>query len=190
MMASRKAAAAPQRPRTPGARKGAANQYLYMAVGAAVVVILVVVLLTTGKSQPAPVHPKPEAGEEVGRKRTKQTSVDRAPKRSRREDRVAARRSRRSETDREVRRERTGRTRRSETGGFARGSSRRSSSSPRELKAIIVDGTGSRYALIGDKKLKTGDDVEGRRIVEVGADAVKVQYRDNTYSVRIGQTVY
>ncbi len=189
-MASRKAAAAPQRPRARGAKKGAANQYLYMAIGAVVVIVLVVVLLTTGKSQPAPARSKAAAGEETKGKRTKPTAVAKAPRRSRRDDRVATRSSRRGESRREERqRDRSRRTRRSESGGFARSSARRSSS-PYELKAIVVDATGSRYALVGEKKLKTGDDIEGRRIVEVGADAVKVEYRANTYTVRVGQSIY
>ncbi len=191
MMASRKTAAAPQRPRARGAQKGAANQYLYMAIGAAVVVIIVVVLLTTGRSQPTPTRAKPAAGEETPKKRTKSSSVAKASRRSRQEDRVAARRSRRSESGREDRqRGRPSRTRRSESGGFTRSSSRRSSSSPHELKAIIVDASGSRYALVGEKRLKPGDDLEGRRIVEVGSDAVKVEYRTNTYTVRVGQPIY
>ncbi|MEO0078838.1 MAG: hypothetical protein ABIK86_07580 [candidate division WOR-3 bacterium] len=191
MMASRKTAAAPQRPRARGSKKGATNQYLYMAIGGAVVVILVVVLLTTGRNQPAPTQAKASTSEEAPKKHGKATAVERTARRSRRGDRAATRRTRRSESDREERqRTRPSSTRRSESGGFVRSSSRRSTSNPHELKAIIVDATGSRYALIGDKRLKPGDDVEGRRIVEVGADAVKVEYRTTTYTVRVGQTIY
>ncbi|MBN2465870.1 hypothetical protein JXD38_09660, partial [candidate division WOR-3 bacterium] len=82
-----------------------------------------------------------------------------------------------------------GRTTRSSRGGYTSGGAR-STGSPTELRAIIDDGTGSRTALVGERRLRAGDDIEGRRIVEVSGDGVKVEYRQNTYSVKVGQKVY
>jgi hypothetical protein len=45
-------------------------------------------------------------------------------------------------------------------------------------------------ALVGERRLKAGDDVEGRRIVEVTGEGVKVEYRQNTYTVRVGEKIY
>ena len=72
----------------------------------------------------------------------------------------------------------------------ASGRSARTSSSPNQLRAILTDNTGSRTALVGGRRLKAGDDVEGRRIVEVSAEGVKVEYRQKTYTVRVGEKVY
>jgi len=82
-----------------------------------------------------------------------------------------------------------GRTSRSSSGGYSSGGSR-AASSPNQLRAILTDNAGSRTALVGERRLKAGDDVEGRRIVEVTTEGVKVEYRQNTYTVKVGQKIY
>jgi hypothetical protein len=83
-----------------------------------------------------------------------------------------------------------GRTKRSSSGGFASGGSTRATGSPNQLTAIVTGNDGSRTALVGERRLKAGDDVEGRRIVDVSGDGVKVEYRQSTYTVRVGEKIY
>jgi sRNA-binding protein len=82
------------------------------------------------------------------------------------------------------------RTARSASGGYVSGGSSRAVSSSNQLRAILTDNTGSRTALVGERRLRAGDDVDGRKIVEVTGDGMKVEYRQNTYTVRVGEKVY
>jgi hypothetical protein len=58
------------------------------------------------------------------------------------------------------------------------------------LKAIISQPTGERVAVVGDRQVKAGDQVEGRRIVEIGSDRVKVEYFTKSYEVKLNQPLY
>lgn len=96
------------------------------------------------------------------------------------EERAALRRERRK------RERETGRvTVRSSRGGY----STRRSTTP-VLRAIIAEPSGGRVAVIGERKVKAGDQIEGRRITEVGPDKVKVEYFTKTYEVKLNQPLY
>jgi hypothetical protein len=45
-------------------------------------------------------------------------------------------------------------------------------------------------AVVGNRQVKKGDQVEGRRITEVGPDRVKVEYFTKTYEVKLNQPLY
>jgi hypothetical protein len=79
-----------------------------------------------------------------------------------------------------------GRTARRDGGSVARSRN----NNPYQLKAILVDEGGARYALVGDRRLKAGDDVGGRKLVEVGVDAVKVNNGVSVYTVKVGEAIY
>jgi hypothetical protein len=113
--------------------------------------------------------------------------VARAPRAGRDEERA----KRREERLKQKQEARGGRTGRSSSGGYSRGNaSSGSSADPSQLRAILTDGAGSRFALVGERRFKSGDDIEGRRILEVSGDGIKMEYRQNTYTVKVGQKVY
>lgn len=63
-------------------------------------------------------------------------------------------------------------------------------SGPPVVKAIGTDPSGTHYALVGERYVRNGDEVEGRRIVEVSGNGVKVQYATKTYTVGVNQPLY
>ena len=191
MMASRKAGAGVSRPRQMSGKKGSMMQFVF--IGAAVVVVIVVVLLLSGGGAKKPTKARTRtksasADDGVTRKERKSASASSA--RTSRSDDRARRREERLQRKQEARASGGGRTSRSSGGGYGRGSSRGSQSDPTQLRAILTDGTGSRFALVGERRFQSGDDIEGRRIVEVTNDGVKVEYRQNTYTVKVGQKLY
>jgi cell division protein FtsN len=194
-MASKKSSA-PQRPRAHGVKKGVTNQYMIAAAVAIVLLIVVVVVMTGGKKAPA-VKRSTAADTGVVRrvskpksKSTKTLALD--AKSAKRDRRAQAAEDRKRRTDaKQQARVQGRRTQRSQSGGFTRGSGSSRGSAPNQLKMIVTDpSTNQRYAVVGDRRFKSGDDIEGRRIIEVGSDAVKIEYRQNQYSVRVGEQVY
>ena len=194
-MASRKPGAGVSRPRQMSSKKGGMAQFAF--IGVAVVVVVVVLLLVGGVGKkPASTRPKKVTTEKsVTRKASKSPAgVAHAPRAGR--DEVKARRREERLKRKQETKAGGSRTGRSSTGGYSRGSSSRggssrgSSADPTQLRAIVTDGTGSRFALVGERRFQTGDDIEGRRILEVTSDAVKIEYRQNTYTVKVGQKVY
>jgi sRNA-binding protein len=143
---------------------------------------------------------KPDASAKPKKARADQSEVKRPARSSRPAaaatgTRLDRRAQRREERKKRMRDEKSAsgtsrRTGRSSSGGFSRSGGSRSSQDPNQLRAIVTDGTGVRFALVGEKRLKTGDGLEGRTILEVGPDNVKVQFRNNTYTVRVGDKVY
>jgi hypothetical protein len=191
MMASRKSEAGVSRPKQRPPKKGGMMQ---LALAAAVIVVVIVALfLIVGGGRKKPSAPRSRvasAGEGAARKSRKSPA---RPARTATSSRAGEREKRREE--RLQRREESrasggSRTSRTSTGGYSRGGATRSSTDPTQLRAILTDGTGSRFALVGERRFKSGDEVEGRRIVEVSGDAVKVEYRQNTYTVRVGEKLY
>ncbi|MCX6843562.1 MAG: hypothetical protein NTX53_14910 [candidate division WOR-3 bacterium] len=191
MMASRKSGAGVSRPKQMALKGGGMMQFVL--IGAAVVVVIVVALLLFGrgakKSTSAPA--KTASSDNQGIKKASKPAggavhasrVDRADEKAkRREERLKQRQEARAAG---------GRTSRTSSGGYEQGGTSRSSSAdPSQLRAILTDGTGSRFALVGERRFKSGDDIEGRRIIEVSADGIKMEYRQNTYSVKVGPKVY
>jgi len=55
---------------------------------------------------------------------------------------------------------------------------------------IVVGAGGQRLAVIEGRQYKAGDEVRGRRLVEVRQDEVLVDYHGKTYTVRVGQSLY
>jgi hypothetical protein len=173
-------------------KKGAMTQFAF--IGAAVVVVVVGALLLFGRGgkNTAPHKSKtPAADQGMVRKVVKKplAGVVHTVKAGR----DALKAQRRAERLKQKQDARAGgsRTSRSSSGGYSQGgTSRGSSLDPTQLRAILTDGTGSRFALVGDRQYKSGDDIEGRRVLEVTGDGVKMEYRDNTYDVKVGQKVY
>jgi len=196
MMAPRRSGAGVSRPRQMGPKKGSVAQFA--VIGVIVVVVVVGLLLVMGgrpSKEPSPrSKSKGAAQPKSGRSERSFGSVARKARSSRGLEK--ARRREERQQRREEARAAGSRTARSSSGGYSRGSSSRSSSSPRsttdpaQLRAIVTDGSGARFALVGNRQYKSGDELEGRRILEVGTDAVKMEYRQNTYTVKVGQRVY
>lgn len=78
------------------------------------------------------------------------------------------------------------RGRRRGSGGIARGGY----AVPRQLQMIVTGTDGERLAVVDNKQYKNGDEVEGRKLTQVGNDQVTVEYKGKTYTVRVGQQLY
>ncbi len=196
MMASKKSEAGTQRPKQkPGKQLGMMQ---FVLIGAGVIVIIVVAMLLSGGGSKKAAAPKMNAAAaDTGAYGSARKPAARAALREKKEEERAKLREARlqrklvaraneSRTDRSA----GSRTKRTTSGGFSGGGGTRVASSPNELRAIIDDGSGTRAALVGQRRLRAGDDIEGRRILEVTGDGVKVEYKASTYTVRVGQKVY
>jgi hypothetical protein len=191
MTPSRKSEEGMSRPRQKKTRQIGLTQVLLVGVGIVFVIVLAVVLFGGGaKKQPAAARraATDSLGESSYTRKPKRSTARRTarPAAARRDEERAKRRAERLQRKEETRAS-GGRTSRSSSGGFASGAR---ATSTNELRGIIDDGSGARVALVGERRLKTGDDIEGRRIVEISGDGVKVEYRQSTYSVKVGQKVY
>jgi hypothetical protein len=190
-MASRKSEAGVSRPKQKPARQFGMIQFVLVGVG--IVVLIVVALLLFGGGGKKSAAPRArmamaDTGSTYGTAR-KPPAVAVRKGRARRDSLIARRRQERLQRTQEVKAS-GGRTTRTASGGFTSGGSKRLASSPNQLRAILTDTTGSHTALVGERRLKAGDDVDGHRIVEVSGDGVKVEYRQNTYTVRVGEKIY
>lgn len=160
-----------------------------------VLLVFVVVLLTVGKpSAPkastsskkssATKTERVERGERVRRKRT---ATERLAAKAQRQ----LERARRREERRALAKEGVRRTSRSE-----RSSSRQPSGGRVKvegsyiLRGIFVDERGERYALIGERRAKSGDVIVGRKIQEVQPDRVRIEYGGTYYEVKIGNSLF
>ncbi len=190
MIVSRRSEAGVSRPKKTPPKRGGMVQLVFVAVGIVAVIVIAVLLFGGGGKRAARPRSRRAAveGDSTGRQRKSPARAARSA-RSSRDDKRERRREERRQRKQEARAS-GGRTRRSSSGGFTSGGSARSFRSPNQLRAILTDNAGSRLALVGERRLKAGDDVGGRRIVEVSADGVKVEYRQNTYTVRVGEKIY
>ena len=190
MMASRKTGAGVSRPRQMSSKKGGMAQFAF--IGAAVVVVIVgALLLFGGRKQPAPTKAKASSADQSVVKKVKKPAS--AAVHTAKAGRDALRAQRREERMKQKEAAKSGgsRTSRTSSGGYSQGSSSRSGTAdPSQLRAIVTDGSGSRFALVGERQYKSGDDIEGHRILAVSADGVQMEYRQNTYTVKVGQKVY
>jgi len=175
-------------------KTGGFAQYLrFLLVALVIIIIIVVVVASTRKTGRRRPVSRAKAGQ-TGLAERK--TAARATSRAKGEE---VRASRRERTKRETREERRKRReeRRKERAGRRRVTTRTSrggytvkrSSTP-VLKAIISQPTGERVAVVGDRQVKAGDQVEGRRIVEIGSDRVKVEYFTKSYEVKLNQPLY
>jgi hypothetical protein len=184
MMASKKAPGGGKRTARRGAQKSGTARYIAIGAVLVAVVVVAVVLLSGGNKQPP--RPKADSEEAVARKRSR-----RRPSAS--STRPASSRADRREERRREREERRAR-RKSESRTSERttryGRSGRSRSVSGVVQAIMTDGAGHRFALVDNRRLKTGDQVAGRRLVDIGSNMVKVEYKGSSYSVKVGQPLY
>jgi len=197
-MASKKSEAGTQRPKQKSGKQLGMMQFVLIGVGV-IVVIVVALLLSGGGGKKAAAPRAKTAAADTGTYGSARKPVARvtSQREKRNEERAKLREERlqrklaaRASEDRTTRTASGGRTKRTSSGGFSSGGSTRSASTPNQLRAILTDDAGSRTALVGERRLRAGDDVEGRRIVEVSGDGVKVEYRQNTYTVRVGDKIY
>jgi hypothetical protein len=203
MMASKKSEAGTQRPKQKSGKQLGMMQFVLIGVG--VIALIVIALLLSGGGGKKAAAPRANAtaadtGSIYGQARKPSTAAIHKVSRTRaaHDSLIAKRREARLQRDLEIkasggRSTRTAsgsRTRRTSSGGFTGGGSTRGAAATNQLTAIVTDNSGSRTALVGERRLKAGDDVEGHRIVEVSGDGVKVEYRQNTYTVRVGEKIY
>jgi len=191
MMASRKSVPGVSRPKQSPLKKGGMAQFVLIGVTVVVVVVGALLLFSGGGKRPASAKQRTASTDTQGARKVSRPAGGAAhTSRATRGDAKAKRREDRLKRKQETRAA-GGRTSRSPSGGYSRGgTSRGASVDPSELRAILTDGTGSRFALVGERRFKSGDDIEGRRILEVTSDGVKLEYRQNTYTVKVGQKVY
>ena len=188
MMASRKTESGVSKPKQTSPKKGGMAQLALIGVGVVVLIILALLVFGGGGKKPAAAKTKVASFDEGMPRKARRASA--SSMRSSRSEDKAKRREERLQRRQEARAGVEGRTSRVSSGGYSRGGSSRVSADPTQLRAILTDETGSRFALVGERRFKSGDDVEGHRIVEVTGDAVKMEYRQNTYTVRVGEKIY
>lgn len=191
-MASRKPTDGPQKLQRGRKKSNPMMQYLLIG-GVLVVLLIVVVALAAGKKPAAPAKPKRAVSSEdgsVGTARpTRTAGVAAKGIRTAKDTKEQRREERRRQRDLARAAKMTNavaRTKRTATGGYTRSNA----DSPLQLRAIIVDEAGTRYALVGDRRFKPGDDISGHKILNVGSDEVSVSTGGNTYSVKVGQPIY
>ena len=198
-MASKKSEARTQRPKQKSGKQLGMMQFVLIGVG--VIVLIVVALLLSGGGGKKAAAPRAktavaDTGSTYGRARkpaahvTSQREKRDEERAKLREEKLQRKQEARASEGRTTRTAGGGRTKRTSSGGFTSGGSTRVASTPNELRAILTDDAGSRTALVGERRLRAGDDVEGHRIVDVSGDGVKVEYRQNTYTVRVGEKIY
>lgn len=180
--------------RAPGT--GGFAQYVkFIVVG--VIILLLVVIVIASATRRTPKRVARQARARVGRQvslgeptttiaeRRAMTKSARAEMREKaRRERLEERRRRREER-RRLRLERRRGTRRASRGSYTA----RRSTTP-ILSAIVPQPTGELVAVVGERQVKPGDQIEGRKIVEVSSDRVKVEYFTKSYEVKLGQPLY
>ncbi len=173
--------------------KGPLDKYKNWIGMGLVIVVFVVVLLIAGKPSQPKSKPstkkssseesrKPRGSGKRKRRSREEKLAEKARKKLERERRREERRGRESRSDRS---DRSGRTSRE-----LRTSSRRQSEAGYTLKGIFTDEKGVKYALIGERRARSGDVVAGRRIRDVQSDRVSVEYGGSNYEVRIGNSLF
>ena len=191
-MASRKPTDGPHKLQR-GRKKGNPMMQYALIGGVLVVLLIVVVVLATTRKPAAPAKSKRAVSSEDGSAVTTRptraaggaTKVAHTPKGAK--DQLREERRRQRDVTRAARISGdAARTKRSATGGY----SRSNATGSLQLRAIIVDEAGTRYALVGDRRFKPGDDISGHKILKVGSDEVSVSTGSNTYSVKVGQPIY
>jgi hypothetical protein len=191
MMASKKSEAGTQRPKQKSTKQGGMVQLILVGVGVVVLIVVALVLFGGGAKKAAAPRSRMAAadtGSTYGSARKPTARVTQHAKRG--EERAKLREERLQRKQEHEVKASGGRTTRSSSGGFTRGGSTRASVSTNQLRAILTDNAGSRTALVGERRLKAGDDVDGHRIIDVSGDGIKVEYRQNTYTVRVGEKIY
>jgi hypothetical protein len=191
MMASKKSEAGTQRPKQKSGKQLGMMQFVLIGVGIIALIVVAVLLSGGGGKKAAAPRAKTAAadtGSTYGSVRKPSARVTQRAKRD--ADRAKLREEKLQRKQEQEVKASSGRTTRSSSGGYTSRGSTRASVSTNQLRAILTDNAGSRTALVGERRLKAGDDVEGHRIIDVSGDGVKVEYRQNTYTVRVGEKIY
>jgi len=176
------------KPKLPRRAKKSSDTLQYaMFFVVAIVVVIVIAVVVTGTRK----RPETKRLESAQRLRASTARIEGGTTAGRTHKSAGTKRLRSRERDRE-RPERTKERRSSprttvssQSGG---GYSRRKTTG--KVLVAIIEESGVRYALIGDRRAKSGDEIDGRRIVDVGKDQVQVQFSTNTYTVKLGQPLY
>lgn len=176
-------------PRRSVPKSGSFQMVLFLVVAVLVVVIIAIVAFGGKKGGTAKASQEKKSRIRAVAQ-TSEGSVTKPKIKSSRGKREQRLRRRLTAEEREMRRKRreraTGRvTVRSSRGGYI---SRRTGKPV--LRAIITEPSGNRVAVIGERRVKAGDQIEGRRIIEVGPDRVKVEYFTKAYDVKLNQPLY
>ena len=158
-----------------------------------VLVVFIVVLVIAGK-------PKSTKSGSTKSKKSSSEEIEKAPRQRKRKskaDKVAERAARRLERARRREEKMKGesasrerKTRRERSTERSRIGSRVQTEAGYVLKGIFTDEKGERYALIGDRRARSGDLVAGRKIRQVESDRVEVEYGGSNYEVRVGNALF
>lgn len=58
------------------------------------------------------------------------------------------------------------------------------------LTTIVTNPEGSRVAVFGTRSVRAGDEIDGRKVLEVEANKVRVEYKTSAYEVKVGDPLY
>ncbi len=175
-------------------RRGKATgtgQYLLLGIVAAIVLVVIMLAVRGGGSKPAvsslrssraressSVSTDEQAGSRLRRSSRKDRALERSARRTRerRAERIPASRKSTSSV-------RTERSRTAYGGGIRR--------SGRQSGVPILNGTdGTSTAVFSTRVVRKGEDIDGRRVVDVGQSSVTVEYRNERYQVKVGEPLY
>lgn len=181
-------------------KKGGTLQLVIPVLALVIVVVILVILASGGKKKTTSTRRERGTLSQLaqGRERAtrERTGSARVRVRESREERKSARREERRRLREERRAKRKERSRRKgETGErttirSSRGGYATKQSGVPVLRAIISEPTGERMAIVGERRVKKGDQIEGRRIIDVEQDRVRVEYLTKSYEVKINQPLY
>ncbi|OYD14054.1 hypothetical protein CH330_09625 [candidate division WOR-3 bacterium JGI_Cruoil_03_51_56] len=163
-------------------KKDSIGRYILVAIVLLVLVVAAVLVIGGSKKKSKPKSKTAQV--KSSKKKLKKSSKAKAGKLAKRGRR--SRKKMEKVKKRRVRRSKGKRTRRTKKGGHTR----KKKTAAYKVEAILVDDSGQRFVMVGDRQLKPGDKIGGRRIIQISANEVKVEYHGKTYSVRIGQDLY
>lgn len=179
-----------------GKKKTFIEQYrgllgLVLVLGAVLFLLLVTQTKSPsrrGRSERAAKKTEEVEGRKKSRaKREKASTTEKRLERERmREERRKAREEKRLQRLAERLERRKGTTRTERAKGGSRGTA--SISQPYVLRMILQEGN-EWYAVVGERRLKKGEDVMGRKVIEIGSGSIEVEYRGMKYPVRVGEPV-
>ncbi len=182
-------------------KRGGIGQYVGFILVIVIAIILVIVLVSGGRKKTRATSKQIRAtsnqlveGDEItprGRASSTRTRGSSRRGQSRLERKEERRRLREARRKERVQRGLSRKTKR--TGKISpqsRAGATASKSAAPVLKAIVSEPTGHRIAIIGERRVRKGDQIDGRKITEVEQDRVKVEYLSKSYEVKLSQPLY
>lgn len=172
-------------------KASATTQYLLLGV-VAIIVLLVVLLVVQGMGRKSTAGSTRVSRSRGGGATVTEEGVESRSRRPSRRERSAERRAgrprKRSSERTSVGRTAAGRTRSSRSATPYGTSSRRSN---RQSGVPVLNGTdGTTTAVFSTRVVRKGEEIDGRRVVEVGQSSVIVEYRNERYQVKVGEPLY